>query len=74
MKATTRIKQCIEMKVDGIDLRQMLVARYPGLIDVEDDVRMFFRVPGGADWSNTDIDIDGQYPIQVVVTKPEEVK
>jgi hypothetical protein len=31
------------------------------------EVQVFFRVPGGGDWSNTDIDLDEDYPLTVRV-------
>lgn len=37
------------------------------------DARVYFVVPGGGDWSNTDIDIDRNHPICVEWTHTETV-
>lgn len=36
---------------------------------IEHIQRVFVRVPGGGDWSNTDLDIDFQCPLVIVFKK-----
>lgn len=36
------------------------------------EVRIYFAVPGGGDWSNTDIDIDDKNPVRVEWQTTEE--
>jgi hypothetical protein len=52
--------------LNGEDILQAL--RYKGLIPGNipfRDLEVFFEVPGGGDWSNAHIDIDGENPLMV---------
>lgn len=38
----------------------------------EDNISVFVRVPGGGDWSNTDLEIDDEHPVNIVVETTTE--
>lgn len=48
--------------IDNAELRDMLRQRG---FSVPANARIYFSVPGGGDWSNTDIDIDKDNPISI---------
>lgn len=51
-----------ELRVDGDFLLHLLQAA--GYL-IPDHATVSFGVPGGGDWSNTDIDIDERHPVLV---------
>lgn len=65
---TTRVEK-FDLQLDTKLLHQLL--RNAG-VDVPANARVYFAVPGGGDWSNTDIDIDAGHPIYVSWEKVEE--
>ena len=65
-----RTERC-SIELDEKIIRQ-LVQVAGAQIPEDANVRIYFAVPGGGDWSNTEIDIDNQHPIYVEWTKTEE--
>lgn len=68
---TTRTKTT---KTTYIDLTREQVAdalRLAGF-NLPDNADIFVRVPGGGDWSNTDLMIDDEITLQVTYTTTEE--
>jgi hypothetical protein len=45
--------------------RERLLAMLRCELDIPSDAHIIFSVPGGADWSNTNIDIDDAHPVVV---------
>lgn len=37
-------------------------------LDLPKDAKIFVQVPGGGDWSNTDLEIDSDTPLRATVT------
>lgn len=64
---TTRANKIV---LDGRELVEIL--RHAGYTQVPINAQVTFTVPGGGDWSNTNIDIDRQCPILVEWTTVEE--
>jgi hypothetical protein len=62
----TRTDKTTRIELDANALHRLLAAAGH---DVPQDALIYFRVPGGADWSNTDIDIDGQHPVHICWTE-----
>lgn len=59
------------MEIDAAAMRNLLNAA--GVEIPEDtEVRIYFAVPGGGDWSNTNIDIDAKHPVYVEWTIEEK--
>jgi len=64
--STTRVvtTERHELRLSGEGIRGLLI--HMGLIIPERaEVRIYFEVPGGGDWSNTTIDIDDKRPVTV---------
>lgn len=51
-----------EIIIDQIEIRELL--RRAGY-NIPAKARIYFTVPGGGDWSNTDVDITHDYPVTV---------
>jgi len=66
MKINTRQRTMVkvekELKLTDYDILNLL---HKAGVEVPDDCEVVFTTPGGGDWSNTDIDIDAEYPITV---------
>jgi len=60
-KVHTRVEKHVTHSLNGKDIISMLRKRW----DIPDDAEVMFRVPGGADWSGTNIDIDDENPVIV---------
>lgn len=59
---TVTTTQTSDIEIDADGIRELLRAAGH---EIPDDARIYFAVPGGADWSNTDIDIDKMHPLRV---------
>lgn len=69
-KKTTTVEHSV--KLGAVDLFNML--RRAGVpVPVPDpatsDLRIYVRVPGGGDWSNTDLDISASNPVCIKWTE-----
>lgn len=53
-----------EVELDRDQLLEMLRAAGADLPEDVGHVRIYFAVPGGGDWSNTDVDIDKSNPVR----------
>lgn len=61
------------MTVTGGEIIAALNGNAPSLLPpIPTDAAVFFDVPGGGDWSSTDIEIDEQHPIRIVWVTREE--
>ena len=68
---TTTVETTIELS--NKDLARLLKGYIESWgFSIENIQRVFIRVPGGGDWSNTDLDIDLQCPL--VITFKKETK
>lgn len=65
---TTTVKHC-ELRIDDYNLRMMLAAIGH---NIPPSAKIVFRIPGGADWSSTEVDIDFDTPIIVRWDETEE--
>jgi hypothetical protein len=55
------ITERIEAHLTGKDIRQLL--------GLNSNVKITVHVPGGGDWSNTDLDLDDEVTLDIVETK-----
>lgn len=55
------VRERREMNLTGADLRKAL--------GLSDKVRITVHVPGGGDWSNTDLDLDDDTTLDIVEEK-----
>lgn len=55
-----------EIVIDNVEIRELL--RRTGY-NIPAKARIYFTVPGGGDWSNTDVDICRDYPVTVEWTE-----
>jgi len=64
---STRVEKTHRVTLTDEDIGDILSQKY-GIIlpDEATDIRMFVQVPGGGDWSNQDLDIDEDTPVQIV--------
>lgn len=70
-ETVTRVtKRSIELT--AIDIRSLIRATGTEISDAA-ELRVYFAVPGGGNWSNTDIDIDNLNPVYVEWTETEEI-
>ena len=68
LKETTTKEVILE--INAKDIINLLILS--GQITGSDKVDVYFRVPGGGDWSNTSIEISNEYPITVRAKKTVE--
>lgn len=54
--------------IDEAEMREFLRTRG---FNLPSNARIYFSVPGGGDWSNTDVDISREHPIYVEWTTEE---
>jgi hypothetical protein len=75
-KTTTTTTRRHRVEIDNTDLIQLLTnLTTANLADVSippDGARIYISIPGGGDWSSTDLDIDKDNPI-VIEWEEEEV-
>jgi len=57
------------LELDGDVIRGLLASRG---VDVPRDARITVTVPGGGDWSNTDLEVDARCPVVVTWTEVEQ--
>lgn len=55
-----------EIVIDNVEIRELL--RRTGY-NIPATARIYFMVPGGGDWSNTDVDISSDHPVTVEWTE-----
>lgn len=73
-RGTTRVTTETTIELAGKDIATMLKGYIQAWgFSIENIQRMYVRVPGGGDWSNTDLDIDRNCPL-VIVFKKEVVQ
>lgn len=55
------------LELDANDVLELLTraGHIPPTPAADTSLRVYFAVPGGGDWSNTDIDISKEHPIYV---------
>lgn len=73
LKRSVTTTQRVTARITGKDLvdlinRELVANGTPETDIIPKDAEVFVRVPGGADWSNEDLDIDN-HPIQVQWTR-----
>jgi hypothetical protein len=62
-----------ELEFDGLQIKRLLLAA--GFVVPEKcDLRIYIAIPGGGDWSNTDIEISNEHPLCVEWTTTVERK
>lgn len=61
-RQTVETKQRFRLAITGENLRNLLAAAGH---QIPKNARIIFTVPGGGDWSNMAIDIDGENPVEV---------
>jgi hypothetical protein len=66
----TRAETC-EIELNAVDVIE-LVRKAGHTVPASAAVRIYFAVPGGGDWSNTDIDIDDRNPVRIEWKTTEE--
>jgi hypothetical protein len=59
------IREDCEVTINADQLLDMLRTVYNLQIPGGSKTKVFVHVPGGGDWSNTDLDIDGDSPITI---------
>ena len=59
---TTTTKQ-VHIELSGEELKQVLVAAK--IVPEDAYLTVYVRVPGGGDWSNTDLDVDKSSPLTI---------
>lgn len=65
---TTTVETTIELS--NRDLARLLTGYIESWgFSIEHIQRVFVKIPGGGDWSNTDLDIDLQCPLIIVFKK-----
>lgn len=67
---STTVTETRAIELDEKKVRELLIAS--GIdIPIEAEVSVWFSIPGGGDWSNTNIDVTNHFPINVswTVTK-----
>jgi hypothetical protein len=65
LNATTTQQIETNITITGRDILELLKSKYPEHFRTSYKSKVFFSVPGGGDWSNTDIDIDSKCPIHI---------
>jgi hypothetical protein len=64
-----RIDRTHEIRIEGKELIKLVNQELkaskqgPSISLVPENAEVFITVPGGADWSNTDLDIDSRSPV-----------
>ena len=67
MKLNATTTQQVETKITltGADILELLRSKYPEHFRLSPKSTVYFSVPGGGDYSNTDIDIDTECPVYI---------
>ena len=73
IKGTTTIKHEYKVEISREELLELVISKIPkGYLDFSGklpfDTKVFVRVPGGADWSYCNLDIDPDTTVQVSFT------
>lgn len=68
----TRTERQHHVMLTDEDLQEMLEAAGIQIPANTTDVRIYFSVPGGGDWSNMNVDIDVHNPVHIKWTTVEE--
>ena len=69
LSRTTRTERRVTLRMTAEELLSLL--RRDGQAIPKSGVDVTVRVPGGGDWSNTDIDVDSENPIKITFTEIE---
>ena len=64
-KTSIRSEQNYEISLDKGEILDIMRKSGYDIPSDENSINVEFRVPGGADWSNCDVDIDSENPIKV---------
>jgi len=67
-KTVTTVQKTHTIKLTGADIIE-LMEENGHEISKEGNIKVTFTVPGGADWSGMEIEIDNDYPIEVEWTE-----
>jgi len=67
LSRTTRTETRVNLRMTGKELLELL--RRDGQAIPKSGVDVTVRVPGGGDWSNMNLDIDDDTPIQISFTE-----
>lgn len=74
IKTTSHTETYTIITLDRVDIIDFIREHHDA--EIPQDAKVFVRVPGGGDWSNTDLDIDPDTHVQVryVVEKQDPVR
>lgn len=68
----TTVEREIHLNNEDLILAINQELKSQGAAVIPPEAEIYFSVPGGGDWSNTDIDIDDQCPIKIKWTEVTE--
>ncbi len=63
----------IEIQLDRREILEMFQKWWPALkVGLpNDNIRIYFTVPSGGDWSGQDVEIDSENPIRIYIERQE---